>query len=187
MRRCGIRVHQSLATCCLDGGDGTLAIVHLASVPNEVELPQVAVQVFLADVMIRPDDAALHQCKTAFHSIRVDGAASVFLDAVFDGHVTATKLLAYALISRVLIRHDVRARVYHLANRGLQCLARHVSDYMPPNLTAALYRCKHRSLAVGLVSATVHWGLPVPSLKARLATNVGFVNLDDASQWRGYW
>lgn len=39
------------------------AIVHLTVVPHEIELPQIAVKVLFADVVIDSVDSALHDCK----------------------------------------------------------------------------------------------------------------------------
>lgn len=44
-------VHQAHAFGGFDSGNSALAIIHLAIVPHEIKLPEIAVQVLAADVV----------------------------------------------------------------------------------------------------------------------------------------
>lgn len=65
---------------------------------------------------------------------------------------------------------------YVLTDSGLQRLSGDVCNDAPTNLPAALYEAKHRSF---LRSAAP---LVRPGSGARLATNIGLINLNNASQ-----
>lgn len=53
-------VHQTLSFGGLDCPDGTLAIVQLAIVPQEIVLPQVTMKIFTAHVVVDPHDPAFY-------------------------------------------------------------------------------------------------------------------------------
>jgi len=91
-------VHEPLSLGQFDCHDCTLAIIHLASVPQKVKLPQIAMQVFPAYAVINPHDAALQESEGTFRRIRVDVAANVFMCAVGYAVVTASILRTDALV-----------------------------------------------------------------------------------------
>jgi hypothetical protein len=76
----------------LDSSDCTPSVLQLASVPNEVELPQIAVKIFAADIVVHADHAALHQSIAALSRIGAHIAPRVFLSAVVDGVVAAFEI-----------------------------------------------------------------------------------------------
>jgi hypothetical protein len=65
-------VHQPLSLGCFHGKDGAFAIVELPIVPEEIELPEIAMQIFSADVVINTDQATSDECMAAFRSVDVD-------------------------------------------------------------------------------------------------------------------
>jgi hypothetical protein len=71
-------VHQSLSFGCFHGKDGAFAIIQLPIVPEEIELPEIAMQIFAADVVIDADETAPDECMAAFRSVNVDIATRIF-------------------------------------------------------------------------------------------------------------
>jgi hypothetical protein len=49
-------VHQTFSFRSLDSEDGALTIVKVAVIPQEIELPQIAVQILAADVVVDSDE-----------------------------------------------------------------------------------------------------------------------------------
>jgi hypothetical protein len=77
-------VPQTLTLCESDQSSRPLAIVYGAIVPNEIKLPEIPMQIFLADVMVHAHDAALYQRKRAFGGIGVNVAANLFFGRMRD-------------------------------------------------------------------------------------------------------
>jgi hypothetical protein len=73
-----VSVHQPLSLGCFHGKNGAFAIVQLPIVPEEIELPEIAMQVFAADVVIDADETATNKGMAAFCSVNVDIATCIF-------------------------------------------------------------------------------------------------------------
>jgi hypothetical protein len=54
-----------------DGQNCTLSIIGLATVRNEVELPKATVRVFLADLVLEPNNTPLSECEWTFCAVRI--------------------------------------------------------------------------------------------------------------------
>jgi hypothetical protein len=59
----------------------------IAIVETKVKLRQIQREIFLADIMIRPDDPALEQCPEAFDIVGKYFAANILALAMFLGFV----------------------------------------------------------------------------------------------------
>lgn len=77
-------VHQTLSLGCFHGKDGAFAIVQLPIVPEEIELPKIAMQIFAADVVVDADEAAPDERMAAFRSINVDIATRILKRPMAD-------------------------------------------------------------------------------------------------------
>ena len=66
--RHSVCVPQTSSLGPLDRGNSAFAIIHLPIVPEEIELPQITVQVFAADVVIDADESTSNESVTAFLS-----------------------------------------------------------------------------------------------------------------------
>src|SRR5260370_6635963 len=75
----------------------------LRFVPHEVKLPEIAVKILAADIVVNADNPALHKCMAAFGCICVNVATRIFAGAVVHSLVY-WKICAETSISRVLIR-----------------------------------------------------------------------------------
>ena len=121
-------IHKPLSFGQLHRYRRAFAIIHLASVPQKVELPQVAVQVFLAHAVVDSHDAALQKSKGTFRRIRVDVAANVFLCAVSNRVVTACEVRTDADVGSEIVREDARLIVHHFTDSTFQRLAGRVGE-----------------------------------------------------------
>src|SRR5258708_6709755 len=107
---CGLRalVHESLSFGGANGRNRPLSIVHIASVPHKVKLPQVTMQIFFAHAVVDSHDAALQKREGTLCRVRMDVAANILFRAVADRLVPASEFPADAVVSREVIRHDAR-------------------------------------------------------------------------------
>ncbi len=172
--RCDWRsVHKALSFGSLDRSLDAFAVVQLAIVPNEVELPDVAMQILPTNVMVDTHDSAFDERERAFRRIRVDVAANVFA-SVINLMMAAFEFLVDAVVGREFIRNDARSIVPLLARIASLSVSAVTSAItrrriLPPLSTAA-------NTGVFLVHASrlveffVTW--------TGLSANVGFVAFD---------
>ena len=147
LKRSGCRpVHHPLALCGLDRQHGALSVIQFTPIPEKIELPKIAVEIFLADVVVDADDAALDESKTAFDRVGIDRPTRIFFAAVSDCQMAAREVLSNALIPTMLIGHDVGAGVYHVTDRGFQRFARYVRNDVTPNASTTFDRSEYRNL-----------------------------------------
>jgi len=127
-------IHEPLSFRCLHCQNGALSVVHLAIVPQKIEVPQIAMQVFLTDVVVDASDPALYKRMAAFRCVRMSRPTSVFFRGMADRCVTR-KLRANSAISGELIRHQMRVAIYFLTDRALDGLCGHIGNDVAANLS----------------------------------------------------
>src|SRR5206468_3522403 len=123
--------------------------IHLAIVPEEIELPQIAVQIFAANVVIDADQSATNQSMAAFRSVHVNVATCVFHRAVAHRLMRPCPALLEPAISGKFISHQIGAGIDISLDSFAQRLGGHISNYAATELPAALYGAKYRSLGSG--------------------------------------
>lgn len=112
----------------------------------EVELRQIPVQVLLADVVERPDDAALQDAEVAFDGVAVDVAANVLIRAMVN-HAVRSELLADMVVTARRVRHEIGSAVSVLVQDRAQRLSADVGDMVGAGTTATLNQRMHDLLA----------------------------------------
>ena len=103
-------VHQTLSLGCFHGKDGALAIVQLPIIPKEIELPEVAMQIFAANVVIDTDETAPDKCMAAFRSVNVDIATRIFERSMADRFVCSDPALLEPTIKGEFVGHQTLIR-----------------------------------------------------------------------------
>ena len=80
-------VRETFALNALEGCRRTFPVLHLAGVPFEIPFGQIAMQMRLADRMVRAVNSALHEAETRFRSVDVQKMAKphVLVRTVVDG------------------------------------------------------------------------------------------------------
>lgn len=92
---CGWRtIHEPPSLCHPDYGSGALAVVHLAEIPEKIEVPQIAMQIFLADVVVDSRNTALQNRECALCRVGVNVAAHILPRSVCNSVMTASEFLA---------------------------------------------------------------------------------------------
>ena len=147
--RNGVFVHQSFAFGCFNRGDSSLAVIHLAIVPEEIDLPQIAMQVLAAHVVIDADETAPNERMATFRSVNVNVATRIFLCAMAHRFVFSRSALLEPTIRGIFVRHQTRPTVNFLADRVPEYSGCHVSYDTTSKLPFSLYGAKLRSLAGG--------------------------------------
>jgi len=104
----------------------------IAVVMAELKLSQVHRQIFLADVVICPDDTTFQKCPETLDIICVDLAAHVFASAVIDRFMRTPKMA----VALVIVGHDQRNfGIGDVANEAAQGasvgIANHPADHVP--------------------------------------------------------
>ena len=102
-------IGQPLAFAALYRFNGTLAIVHRATIPTERDFIAVAGKMFARNVMEAADDRALQQGVPAFRRIGVDAIARKFATPVVNRRMLNVHIVFDALIRLVLVAVDVSA------------------------------------------------------------------------------
>jgi hypothetical protein len=87
-------LNEAFAVGRQDGRKGTLAVNHLAIVPAEIPLPEIAVQILFADVVIDAHHAALDEGVGRFRRVVVNVATDVFSGGVTNGFMASGEFLA---------------------------------------------------------------------------------------------
>jgi hypothetical protein len=77
-------VHQPFSLGCFHGKNGAFAVIQLPIVPEKIELPKIAMQVFAADVVIDTDETATNERMAAFRSVDVNVAPRIFKRPMTD-------------------------------------------------------------------------------------------------------
>lgn len=173
-------VGEPLSTGFSKSSDGALAIRHLALIPAKIELSEVERQMFFADVVECPDDAALQERKAALDGVRMDGEI-VFLADVFTGTVIDAVMRVSAgniAVSWKAITHHFGTFFDVLDHRGLKVGAGDALHDHAALASVALHERYHGHLV------RVRAGASAPRLAewGHLAANVGFVHFDHAVQ-----
>jgi hypothetical protein len=104
-------IQQALSLCGLYRGDGAFSVIHMAIVPEKVKLPQVAMQVVAADVVIDADEATPNERMTTFRSVNVNVATGIFKGFVADRIVSTSPASLQPAIGRIFIGHQLGAGV----------------------------------------------------------------------------
>jgi hypothetical protein len=99
----------------------------LAVVLPKLKLIQVQGQVFLADVVIRPDDSAFDQCPERFDVVRVDIAAHVFATAVAD-YSMRISAIQDSISSMFIGRDQTHAIRHRIANEAIESFSVRIFD-----------------------------------------------------------
>jgi hypothetical protein len=93
---------SSVASASCYRGSENVRVLPVIEAPRK--LVQVQRQVLLADVVVRPDDAALQQAPEGFKIVRVDVAAHILAARVVHGRMRQ----AHVLVADVFIGRDKR-------------------------------------------------------------------------------
>ncbi len=92
-------------SAAVNASNRALAIVQLAIVPQKIELPQIPMQIFAADVVVDAHDPALHKRMAALRCVRVNVAASIFFRSMGNTY-RDRKFRADAAVGDVFVGHD---------------------------------------------------------------------------------
>jgi len=136
-------------------------------------------QIFSADLMISPDDAALDKRPEAFNGVRMNCANDVLADGMVNGFVREPML--EPLVSGVSIcAQQVNAVRHSLTDEGFQRDPSGILDDTSDDIALALDRADDCGLAGVAAPARSAALIPMPIFIA--AADIGFVNLDDPDQ-----
>jgi hypothetical protein len=133
-------IGETLPDNPLERFSGALAILNpkrRALVVSEIEFGQIALQVLLADVVIRPRNAALKDREVAFDRIGVGIAPDVFADTVVD-RLMAGEIRPENTVLPLAISHKRRASVKLRGQDRAQGRGRHFRDMVRADLAATL-------------------------------------------------
>lgn len=151
----------------------------LAVVEPKLELIQIERQVFAADVVIRPDHAALQQRPEVVDVGRMHLAAHVLAGAVVHGVVLVAAGPQIAVAGVVVGRDQIDLFAYRLAHEAVERARVGVLDHLADHVAFAADRADDRRLVAARPAlAAAFAGVAV----LVLAAHVGFVDLDDAHQ-----
>jgi hypothetical protein len=175
---------SSDASASCYGGPENIRIVTV--VLPELKFIQVEREIFLADIVIRPDDSALEQSPEAFDIVGVNFTANVLALAVVHGFMAdATPQVVVALI---LIGRDTRGLfVDGMADESGQRARIGLPDDPADNVAFALDRADHVNLAVAdLIAVFIRsfsfallTGLFGPMAVAVFPADIGLVHFND--------
>lgn len=179
---------EAPASCCASAASYRLSkdVVIVPIVESELEFREVERQIFLADVMVRPNYPALQQAPERFDIVRVDLAAHVFARAVSDDFVW--KEMSQIAVSAPFIRCDQIDFLGHgLFDEPAQGVSGRVFDDLADYIALARDRADDGRLAgVGCATAAILLAiLPMPVFL--LAADVDFVNFDDPHEPFELW
>jgi hypothetical protein len=161
-------------------------VVVVPVIEAKLELREVERQVFLADVMVRPDHAAFEQAPERFDVVRVDFAAHVLARAVADDFVW--KEMSQIAVSAPFIRCDQGDFLrYGCLDKAAQRIGGSVFDDLANDVALAGDRADNgRFASMGRATAAILLAvLPMPVFL--LAADVGFVNFDDPHELFELW
>ena len=106
-------------------------------VEPELKLVQVQRQIFLADVMVRSDDAALEQRPERFNRVRVDIATDVLASRVPDKLVLAIVDVDGVVCAELIRYNQRRMSLGYLPNEASQRVRVRALDYLADHVTLA--------------------------------------------------
>jgi hypothetical protein len=132
-------VPQSFSLGCFDDGDRSFAVIHLAIVPEEIKLPQIAMQILAADVVIDADESATDERMARFRSVNMDIGASLLKRSMADCFVRSSPALLKPAISRIFISHQTSAAIYVLVDCLAQCGGCDIGHNATAKLSTALW------------------------------------------------
>jgi len=146
---------------------------------SKLELCDVQMQIFLADLMERPDNAALQDRPEALDCIGMNRADNMLSDAVID------RLMVEAVLQPQIARISVSAEKadavrYGFADESLKCVPIRPLDHASNDITLALDCANNRSLASVATAPRSASLIPMPVLVA--SADVGFVNLNNSAE-----
>lgn len=154
-------------------------IFDVSEVQTERKFSNVSVKMFRANVMVNAGDAAFQQSPNAFNGVRVDAVASVFAAGMVYRRVVEVKPAQIA-VSTVFVGKDRRADCNVIVDSLLNDRQARVSNVHRFGSTAAFTHTENGLLSDRTASA-IEFQIGV--FVGLFAANVGFVNLDNASQF----
>lgn len=175
----GLFVAEAFPFRFAQAGVHAVAVFVFAHVPAKVELGKVAVQMLLADVVEGAIDATLDEGEGAFHGV--------------CGDLCPVTRIAAGILMTAMVHRAVRVFVFQVLVG---------SEFIRVNACAKLHVFHHGSAEVlggdfindhgALVATTFHEGehggfvgpASFPAFTANLATDVGFIDFNDAAQGR---
>ena len=104
-----------------------------------IELREIERQMFFADLMKRPSDAALEQRERAFNRVGVHVAAHIFSLRMFDALMIEFRRKSD--IRHAVVSIDGRANYNVVSDDALQVLSRDALDNLRANVAATLNQC----------------------------------------------
>lgn len=147
----------------------------------ELELCNVKMQIFLADVVESADDTALDDRPESLNRIRVNRAHDIFLGGVVYGGVRIS-LLAETVIANPLIGAEQANFVRDsFAYEGFQCGGLDVSDHASDDVALAADRSGD-DCALAASGGTRHSVTLVSVFVLGFAADEGFVNFDNTAK-----
>src|SRR6266513_1869820 len=165
---------QAFPGDALERNGSALLVCHAeldAIVVSEIELGDVTLKMLFANMVIRPDQAALQKREEAFNRIGVHDAAHILKLSMIDGVVTG-ELPAEFGIDAAFIGHEVRIALNLAHQDRLQGLGIHAVDVEGTHVPTTLDQCNDLVLVV-------------PARATLLAANVaevGFIGLNDLAR-----
>jgi hypothetical protein len=173
---------SSVASASCYRGLENVGVLPVVEAPSE--LVQIERQIFLAHVVVRPDNSALQEAPKILDIVRVDAAAHVFALAMLNGLMRVEMLqigVANIFVSRDQ-RDLIRDRLFNEKAQGVRV---GLFDRLADDITLARYRTDHSHLSgVGRAAATIfcaHVRVAILLLSAK----EGFINFDfRPSIWR---
>jgi hypothetical protein len=137
-------------------------------------------QIFLADLMERPDSSSLQDRPEAFDCVRMDCANDILTDSVID------RLIVEPMLQSQIAGISISAEKTNMIRYGFPherlkggpiCILNHASN----DVSLALDRAYYRSLASIATTARAAFLIPMPVLV--VAANVSLVNLNDPAKF----
>ena len=141
--------HASAACYRLAENIGFMAIVK-----PELELREVERQIFLADVVIRPNNAALEQGPERINRLRMDFATHIFFPMMNDRAMPISHLCQVPVIGRFIRRNKADIARYGSFDKIVVCMPVDFFDHLAHNTALPADGPDDFDLAL---SATVAW------------------------------
>jgi hypothetical protein len=174
---------EALASLCASAScyRCTEDVAVVAIIKAKLKLIQVERQVLLADVMVRPDHAALEQGPERFDVVGMHFAAHVLAAAMADDFVRE-EISQFVVSARFIGRHQADFLGYSLFDKAAQGLCGCIFDDLAHHIALPRNRANNgRFASVSRTATAVLLPVyPVPVLL--LAADLGFIDLDNAHQ-----
>ena len=154
--------------------------VHSVVIP-ELELIDVKMQIFLADLVEGSDDPALHDGPEAFDGVGMNGPTDIFAASVMD-HAMRNSLVQKSIALMIVRRKQADLMGDGFMNKAVQRRGIRAFNHAGDDIAFPLYRTDHNELPCSASTPKISASTFASVFVLRLPTHIGFVHFDIADQ-----